>query len=158
VGRILDSNNKPVAGARVHVRDLVRDSRQPTADLRRGENRESYPGTWRGSLPGQPGVTTGVDGRFRLSGLGSDRLVLLAGGGPGSAESFLTAAVRPPSAAPAGGGAYGPNFDFVAAPARLFRGVVRDKETGSPVPGVKMSVYPSTFSTVTDSDGRFEIV
>jgi RNA polymerase sigma factor (sigma-70 family) len=157
-GRILGPGSKPVAGARVVVLDVARDSQQAVARFLRNENTNWYPTTWRGPLPGQPpSVTTGPDGRFHLTGVGRDHLVRLAVEGPGIARGVLTVAVQPSLAAPSAGGIHGPTFDFVAAPDRAFRGVVRDKETSLPLPGVKVSVYPSAFAAVTDQGGRFEI-
>ena len=72
-GRILGPGSKPVAGARVVVLDVARDSQQAVARFLRNENTNWYPTTWRGPLPGQPpSVTTGPDGRFHLTGVGRD--------------------------------------------------------------------------------------
>jgi RNA polymerase sigma factor (sigma-70 family) len=158
-GRILNPNNKPVAGAEVLVLDISKDSEQGVTRFLRGDNAPWYPRTWRGPLPGQPpGVTTGADGRFRLTGVGRDRIVRLAFEGSTIPRGFLTVAARPSPAIPYAGGIFATTFDYVAPPSRSFRGVVRDKTTGQPVPGVKMSVYQSTFTTLTDGDGLFEIL
>jgi hypothetical protein len=86
--------------------------------------------------------------------VGRDRTVTLAVEGPGIAPEIF---------APAGG-EQGPGtpFDFVAAAPRPIRGVVRDKATGRPLAGVRVSlqlrlVGPLTDATLTDKDGRYEL-
>src|SRR5205807_4627487 len=64
VGRILDEDGRPVRGVKVRVVCVVEEGRDPPP--------------WAGPVPGQPQtVTTGADGRFRLTGLGGDRRVIL---------------------------------------------------------------------------------
>src|SRR5262249_10067681 len=78
-GRILDQNRQPVAGAQVLVVGVTGDSEEGVTRFRQGEINSWSPRSWRGPLPGQPpGVTTDADGRFRLTGLGRDRIVRLA--------------------------------------------------------------------------------
>src|SRR5262249_2007156 len=48
-------------------------------------------------------------------------------------------------------------FEHMAKPARLIRGVVRDKSTGKPVAGAKVSAANTTASGVTDAEGRYEL-
>jgi hypothetical protein len=51
----------------------------------------------------------------------------------------------------------GANFEYVAAPSRSVRGVVRDKATGKPIAGVQVSVDQGKGTTLTDARGRFEV-
>src|SRR5262249_33779887 len=142
VGRILDADHRPVAGARVAVRE-VSDDASGRACL--------------GPLPGQPPeVTTSADGRFRLTGVGRDRRVCLALDGPGIPHAEVFAATRPPSAEiPAG--ILGVPFDYVAGASRPVRGVVRDKTTGEPVAGVKVCATSGGASALTDREGLYEL-
>src|SRR5581483_5385471 len=111
-------------------------------------------------LPGQlPQVTTAADGRFRLTGLGRDRLVTLALEGPAHLSMQHFAMTRPAAEIPAG--LFRPSgvpLECVASASRSIRGVVRDKKTGQAVAGVKISVQRSSSSTLTDKDGRYELL
>jgi hypothetical protein len=159
-GRLLDPNRQPVAGATVLVRGLISDARGGvTRFLRRDVNFWPPPGSWSGALPGRPrGTTTDADGRFRLTGLGRDRVVSLALEGPGIQHMAFEAATRPPGATPYWGRTRGAAFDYVAAPARPIRGVVRDKATGRPHAGATVTADRTTLTATTDEAGGFEIV
>ncbi len=135
-GRILGPDRRPVAGARVMVRRV--------ADLH-------------GPLPGQPPATTDDDGRFRLTGLGRDRAVSLALEGPAIPPTVFGAGT---GAAPSGRGTA---FEHVLSAGRPVRGVVRDRQTGRPLAGVKVSLHAtgphsSGPTTRTDRDGRYEML
>src|SRR5262249_33885251 len=101
--------------------------------------------------------TTEADGRFRLTGLGRDRIVALALEGPAIQHTVLGAVTRPAQATPYPS-RVGATFDYVASPSRPIRGVVRDQATGKPVAGVKMSVPQTPSAALTDEDGRFELL
>jgi hypothetical protein len=103
-------------------------------------------------------VTTAADGRFRLTGVGRDRLVSLALEGPAIAHTDLVVTTRPAAAISSSGGILGATFDCVALPSRTIRGLVRDKATGKPVPGVKVSIETIGPTTFTDQDGRYELL
>jgi RNA polymerase sigma factor (sigma-70 family) len=87
-------------------------------------------------------TTTDKDGRFRLTGLGRDRVFVLDVSGPGIERRLIWAVTLPqmPNAL-AGGtvGLYGATFDHFAGPSRLVSGTVTDAETGKPVPGVRVT-------------------
>jgi RNA polymerase sigma factor (sigma-70 family) len=158
-GRILDRDRKPVAGASVVVREVIADSEQTVTGYLRGATDSWYPRRWRGPLPEQPaGATTDADGRFRLTGLGRDRLVSLALDGPAIRHTSLTAVARPFAASPGARQVHGAAFEYVAAPSQPIRGVVRDKATGRPVAGVKVSVPQNGRPAFTDESGRFEVL
>src|SRR5262249_16880341 len=149
-GRILNEERKPVVGAKVLVREVTRD---PAARDYRSRSSK----TCRGPLPGHlPQVTTAADGRFRLTGVGRDRLVTLVLAGPGISYKDLGVATRPSPAIPPSSEIHGPTFVYVAAPPRSVRGVVRDKATGKPVAGVKVSVEITGPTTWTDEAGRYQ--
>jgi 5-hydroxyisourate hydrolase-like protein (transthyretin family) len=154
-GRILDPDRRPVAGARVTVRELT--ARRP-ADVQDANLWKSC----RGPLPGQPPARTDAGGRFRLTGLGRDRQVSLAVEGPVILpRSYFVAVNRPTEAAASGG--RDTSFEYVTAAGRPIRGVVRDRQTGRPVAGVQISLQatgpqPSGPKTLTDRDGRYELL
>jgi RNA polymerase sigma factor (sigma-70 family) len=160
-GRFLDAQRNPVAGAKVFVRQLSSDS---AANLTRyiqtlESNSTTFKTCW-GPLPGQPPqVTTAADGRFRLTGLGRDRLVTLALEGSAILSTQHFAMTRPAAEIPAGlmrpGGV---PMECVASASRSIRGVVRDKKNGKAVVGVKITVQRSSGSTLTDKDGRYELL
>src|SRR5207249_3972587 len=77
-GRLLDLNGKPVGGARLRVEHVqtYADVEALLQTVRDGEFPPHPSGWWTGPFPGQPKtLTTGPDGRFKLVGVGADRLV-----------------------------------------------------------------------------------
>jgi RNA polymerase sigma factor (sigma-70 family) len=179
-GRIIDADGKAVAGAKVRISSLsafnsesvdgvIDDVRTGTysGELRHGGEAGICGGDkfWIGPLPGQPReVTTGTDGRFRITGVGRERHVRLHVEGPGIHHGYLVAVTRPmePLVSPRTSigtlKLHGATFDYVAAAARPIRGVVQDGKTGKPVPGVRVSAENTTFTCLTDKEGRFEIL
>jgi RNA polymerase sigma factor (sigma-70 family) len=113
-----------------------------------------------------PAVTTDKDGKFRLTGLGRERLVELVIRGPATEQVELMVVTRPgvdakalskpikeDMAAPGGEPPflarfsmdlgvppllYGPSFEHLIGPTKPVAGVVRDKATGKPVAGVRI--------------------
>jgi protocatechuate 3,4-dioxygenase beta subunit len=55
---------------------------------------------------------------------------------------------------------FGASFDYVAVASRLVRGVVRDKDTGKPLSGVRINALTSSdrCEAVTDKKGYYELV
>jgi RNA polymerase sigma factor (sigma-70 family) len=157
-GRILDQSRKPVAGARIVVHGVIGSSDDAMArffseDI---DPRQWYPKSWRGAFPGQaPSITTDDEGRFRLAGCGDNRIVSLTVEGPSIHHTAFDVTTRP--SVPPSKGILPASFDYVAAPSRSIRGVVRDKATGRPLAGVKMTERQSLGLATSDSDGCFEI-
>jgi RNA polymerase sigma factor (sigma-70 family) len=160
-GRVLDAQRHPVAGAKVFVRQMESDSEAGQARFP-NVNSPTFKTCW-GPLPEQPPhVTTGTDGRFRLTGLGQDRFVTLLVDGPAMTPREFQQRTRPSAAVAArlmrpddlSGECVANN------PPRSIRGVVRDKTTGQGVAGVKMSISRqlSLAATYTDKDGRYELL
>ncbi len=130
---------------------------------------------WRDDLA----VTTGANGRFRLTGIGRERLVVIWIEGPTIVTSLGTDHVRTRPGPtyrlaihrdkPELGTLvyYGATFDHVAAPSRPIEGTVRDKDTGKPIAGV--SIRSNRFAgnvisgrdhvrTTTGADGRYRLI
>ena len=124
-------------------------------------------------------VTTGAEGRFRLTGIGRERVVSLWIEGPTIATSLgnVHARTRPGPTyrlavqrdKPEFGTLvfHGATFDHAAAPTRPIEGTVRDKDTGKPLAGV--SIRSERFAgnaisgrdhvrTTTGADGRYRLV
>jgi RNA polymerase sigma factor (sigma-70 family) len=124
-------------------------------------------------------VTTDAAGRFRLTGIGRERVVSLWIDGPTIATAFadVHARTRPGPTyriamqrdRPQLGTSvfHGTTFEYAAAPTRPIEGIVRDKDTGRPLAGI--SIRSERFAgneisgrdhvrTTTGPDGRYRLV
>jgi RNA polymerase sigma factor (sigma-70 family) len=158
-GRILDPDRRPVVGAKIHVRQLSGGSAAGlTRYLQHFDPDAELFTSCRGPLPGQPPqVTTDADGRFRLTGVGRDRIVTLAVEGPAGMMGGVTVVTRPAAAVSDTPFVRGVPFDYVASAPRPIRGVVRDKQTGALLAGVRISTGMGGPTTLTDAQGRYEL-
>ncbi len=186
-GRILDLEGRPVAGAEVGVFWLAEPRNGVESFLAavraEPELHAWLPGdnnSWIGRLPGQPSfVRAGGDGRFRLAGLGRDRIAELVVRGATVAESKVTvltrrmdpvvgpASTRPQPDPPAPLTVRGSAFDFAAPPSRPIAGVVRDRASGRPLAGVRVTSpkvagksldRSDAPGAVTDAEGRYTLL
>ncbi|HEV3260032.1 MAG TPA: hypothetical protein VG013_24400 [Gemmataceae bacterium] len=168
-GRVLDLENQPIRNATVR---LVRVRKMPGEDLTpwikdlqaAGSNSLFNLGRTRllltyervmqpvwGVLGVPHSVKTGVDGRFRLSGFGRERVVELAIEGPALEQRRVSVMTRMDSPKGMPPFTYGARFDHRAAPAKPIIGTVRDKRTGRPAAGVEVScVLVSGSGALTD--------
>ena len=193
-GRILNLEGEPVANAQIRVAMLntPRDLDKTLDSLRRraGEkpkgmmlgmfkasmafesdtryineriagNKLSY-----STLVGSP-VTTDRSGRFRLDGIGRDRIMALELSGPGIVTSWISVASR--DMKPIGkthfignrtDRTYGAKFTFSAEPEQVIGGRITDVDSGEPIAGIKVELPDNTgFATsTTDSLGRYRLV
>ena len=184
-GRVVDLEGRPVAGASIRVSDVFVTS--STADLSKWLDKARQYGTrgpWEGwnteelagllELPGVLG-TTGPDGRFRLNGIGRDRIAILSISGPRIATAEVHVLTRPGPAvktADRGPGEsslifHASKFEHVAAPTRAIEGVITDKDTGAPLAGVKVegmildensSIPAPGVEATTEPDGRYRLL
>src|SRR5262249_57842595 len=100
-GRILDQNRQPVAGAKIRVDSVLSAPEEALTRLLQGDLDSWSPKSWMGSLPGQSAVLmTDADGRFRVTGVGRDRIVTLGVEGPGIQHTVLWAVTRPAAETP----------------------------------------------------------
>jgi RNA polymerase sigma factor (sigma-70 family) len=187
-GRVLDLEGRPIAGATVRVLAVTKraDDKDLTSFVERLEKylKEGTPGfpnkyfqpgplglawdefQWKrcrtAGLDVPATVTTGPDGRFRLTGFGRERVLEAAIHGSTIAQTELRALTRtgPPKGWIRGHfGLYGCRLDYVATPCKPFVGTVRDKRTGKPLAGITVGVCQRMISeTKTDSQGRYRIV
>jgi RNA polymerase sigma factor (sigma-70 family) len=161
-GRILDTDGKPVIGAKVIVRGVSADKGKVLAGyldaIHKGYFQYEFDKVWDGPLPWrQATLTTDSDGRFKLSGMGRERVVRLLVEGPAIATAEVEVMTRAAETVISKyRRVHGASFDYVAAASRLIRGVVRDKETNKALAGVRVVTSGRTF--LSDAEGRFEIL
>jgi RNA polymerase sigma factor (sigma-70 family) len=189
-GRGIDLQGKPIAGVTVRVRgvrgprrgdlgaflDALRTQKEGydvQNGLLAGLHHPYMPLNFDGIFPP---VVTDAAGKFRIRGIGRERVADLLIEAPAIESKYVYALTRPgprievPSHKRAKWTAlmthYGSSFDHVAAPSKPVVGVVRDKDTGAPLAGavVSANVLPGgfidqrmAFEAVTDRAGRYRI-
>jgi len=188
-GRIVDLEGRPVAGVSVKVEQFQGpkgDDLTPWIDAvkkggRLGINYSDTPYRhidFAVKIPenARRKATTDKDGRFRLEGLGGERVVDLAIRGDTVAFTSINVVTRgtEPFAAPGfvphyGPGTvmiYGADFTYAAQPSRLVEGTVRDARTNLPRAGMEVQSYQfagsnviavKALKTITDAQGRFRL-
>ena len=189
-GRVLDLEGRPVAGVSVLCDQIWAPSGPsltPWVEAGRENGRETLYDLQHRLLkkelrndaeagPIRPAVT-GPDGRFRLVGIGRERVVALTFEGPTIRTMQARAMTRPgePVRLPHFFRAKDPlievyrpaGADYVASPTRPHEGVVRDKDTGEPIAGVSVESYRFADGGVgnvrnvratTDALGKFRLV
>jgi protocatechuate 3,4-dioxygenase beta subunit len=189
-GQIVDLQGKPVPGATltvVQINAATGEDLGPWLEAARGKKglsldlEQRY--LKRHTIALCPKVTTDVEGRFRLTGIGRDRLVLAQLDGPTVVSQELHILTRVEKTIeltytkghPGDGEAgtvttyYGASFKHAAAPTRPIVGVVRDRDTKKPLAGAMVRSYsvatgPSSHRvlyppvrTTTDAEGRYRL-
>jgi RNA polymerase sigma factor (sigma-70 family) len=186
-GRFLDPNGRPLAGARVRLKELMipRD-RDLTAHLDHW-SKASVASGFLTKVPDYqcelyrpdliPGLTvetrSDAEGRFTLSGLGCDRLAVLSVSAPRVVDTTLEVMTRDgpdvgtfidsdnkPTQV-----IHGAGFTLKLDPGRTIKGRVIDRATREPIPGMRVgpqqdartAVSASSYPWVTDEKGRFTI-
>jgi protocatechuate 3,4-dioxygenase beta subunit len=191
-GRVIDLQGRPVAGAVVTVLGVgaAPDGRLDDylkAVQERGELGELEAKFLPLRLDGQPvppvvpPVRTDADGRFRIAGIGRERVAALQIEGPTIETKAVMARTRPgpawrvpmrkedegpdPEDRPERISFYGATFDHVAGPTRPIEGLVRDLDTGRPLAGIMVhgAETPEAGSAenvqaITDAQGRYRLV
>jgi RNA polymerase sigma factor (sigma-70 family) len=191
-GRVLDLEGKPVAGVAVRVHGLYAPLKGDLTGFVNTvkEKQEIYPavnegmfglhGGWMGRDVGSlfPPVKTDADGRFKLPGVGRERVAELRLEAPAIATADVFALTRPHDTLRLPGyrqymprttllTLHGNGFRHVAAPGQPIGGVVRDKDTGKPIPGAVVTSYQragdpisarTNLRAVADKDGRYRLL
>ncbi len=190
-GRLVDLEGRPVVGASVRIKTfwapMVGDLSPFIANTKAGgEYGSAYNSPYnhlaRADFAGEVGLiptaVTGPDGRYRLAGIGRDRIVALRFEGPNVRTTELLAITRrlPKFKAPEDpnpSGRYqetyhGSTVDLVMPPSRPIVGVIRDRDSGRPLPGatvVDMMLadagnHVNTMLTraTSDAEGRYRLV
>jgi protocatechuate 3,4-dioxygenase beta subunit len=172
-GRILDLQGRPVVGARVTLSRIVAEGaagidpylKLLREDPFRASNHNFARYLWPAAKrPGPPAsVKTDADGRFRLTGIGRERIVDIGVEGPTIQSATITAmtrkaaAVSTPKDAFGARTVYGATFDHLIPPGRALTGVVRDRRTGRPLAGVGVNGIGTNAHTTTDAEGRYTL-
>jgi RNA polymerase sigma factor (sigma-70 family) len=190
-GRIVDLQGNPIPGVNVTVAGLHWPRKGDLSPLLKElkERKVFYPplrdqtfgleGTWIAHLLSKlfPPAVTGADGRFTIKGLGRERFVTLRVESPTIATREIYSLTRPGNMievpgqwSPKDGDAprfvFGVPFDFPAAPCKPIMGVVRDKDTGKPIPGAIVTSFKiagsnfvgrTEIQTVADQDGKYRL-
>jgi protocatechuate 3,4-dioxygenase beta subunit len=183
-GRIISTEGKPLAGVRVGVLALMTKPNGRLDDFliawekdwqsaqRRAPKQVELPTDTMASL------VTDKDGRFRIAGVGAERVAILRIQGAGIAHASLYVIARrgfdPASVNKAVRNSmavelrpqpppflFGPTFEFVAPAARILEGTVRESSSGKPVPGFTLSSsagYDNPISAVSDKQGRYRLI
>jgi RNA polymerase sigma factor (sigma-70 family) len=182
-GRIETPDGKPVAGATVRLEMVYANDANDLTAWNAAVGRNEDFGATRKYLPRELGgdglgrfaATTDKEGRFQLTGIGANRVVSLRLGGPGLAAATIIACTQrgsrldmnlPGWFGPDPHGCFGADFALSAAPARPIVGVVRDADTGQPVPGAVVQSHQfagremiglALLRTRADAAGRYRL-
>jgi RNA polymerase sigma factor (sigma-70 family) len=168
-GRFLNLEGRGIAGVSVRVRRVEKrtdggDLDAVVATKRKWAHGEYVNGPDLTMLPADfiPGiqVTTGAEGRFRLTGVGRDRVVSLLIEGkaiePINVEVFTrNGPVEGLFSGNENDAVYGATFERIIPPGKPVVGTVREKGTGKPLAGIRVSC--GRCSAQTDADGRYRI-
>jgi RNA polymerase sigma factor (sigma-70 family) len=190
-GQIVDLEGKSVAGTTLRVLQIMASPREDLGPwLEAAKDRTAPPRDrslaiaqkYLPSYTTAPSavVTTDAAGRFRLTGIGRERLAIVRLEGQTIASEYLHIRTRPGEAIKVGEleadpeygtprldvTYYGSDFRHVAGPTKPVVGVVRDKDTKKPLAGVtvrseKLAHNPvhgiHITETLTDARGRYRL-
>jgi RNA polymerase sigma factor (sigma-70 family) len=189
-GQIVDLEGRPVAGATLRVLEIkaspdedlgpwLEATKNKSAQPRVGSTDLEQKYLSRHTTAPQALVTTDAAGRFRLTGIGRERLVIVQLDGPAIASQYLRIRTRlgepfdvqwveADLGQPRLNHTYfGSDFRFAAGPTRPIVGVVRDKDTKKPLAGVTVQSEKVAHNrshgwhivrTATDAEGRYGLV
>ncbi len=191
-GRIVDLEGKPVPGATVRVLQIMASPQQDLGPWLEATKDKTAPPRNRSTdleqqylsrytIAPSAAATADAAGRFRLTGVGRDRLAIVQLDGPTIASQYLRIRTRPGEmfevpwmeADPEYRTPrqmhtyYGSDFRHVAGPTKPVVGVVRDKDTKKPLAGVTVESYKLAHNplhgrrivwTTTDAQGRYRLV
>jgi RNA polymerase sigma factor (sigma-70 family) len=162
-GRVIDLEGQPVAGVTIEVGRLEQSDLKPWLEAaKKGTSNHYERDLASEALDGPTTVTTGKDGRFRLTGFGRDRVVMLRLRGENIEHCVFWVVMRDESLTGLRGGpygTYGATFTHHALPSKPIVGTVRDKATGKPLAGITVlsAMYNNRWAK-TDEKGQYRIV
>ncbi len=175
-GKVVTLEGQPVAGATIEAERLGKpeegEDLKPWLDRNVSLRKESIWLNERNLVTVAPPAfgppltaTTDKDGKFRLTGAGSDRVLAVRVRGEGIEHKFVWIVTRPD--APRDGyiktgdlnhGVYGPELTVLVGPAKPITGTVLDRATGKPVAGIKVQeVRRGNTTAFTDAKGKFRL-
>jgi beta-lactamase regulating signal transducer with metallopeptidase domain/5-hydroxyisourate hydrolase-like protein (transthyretin family) len=189
-GRIVDLEGQPVAGVTVTVEQITmpengldgwieavrRGQSPPSAYRRLGKRRQPQNAVPYGPTAEKPVAVTDAEGRFRIEGIGAERMLQVSMRGATVAFTKFRVLTRPLTPINWQYGemsfrhseqVYGADFTHAAQPSRPIRGVIRDAKTAEPLAGVHIesNKFAGTnlggvrdLKTTTDAEGRFELL
>jgi beta-lactamase regulating signal transducer with metallopeptidase domain len=179
-GRLVDLEGRSVSGATVELQSISGRSSDELRKFLKTVRAGLYAaGVLTKTIPSddRPPVTTDADGRFRIAGVGKDRVLSLVFRGETIAYSAVTVVTKdiqpmeqrvdPDLTLAERRRVVGPTFTFTAQPTRVIAGVVRDARDRKPLAGVRITSdqFPGTIlsgvrtlSTTTDNAGRFRLL
>jgi TIGR03009 family protein len=176
-GRIVDLEGRPIRGATIRLVALMTTLDedltpwfQAIKDKKRFMHRDmlkkqtiAFPN----EIPDLPRtIATDAEGRFRLTGVGRERVVAVLIGGPKLELEPAALVTRDVAKFQVFDNpqtedkfmVYGSSFEHVAAPAKPIFGTVRDKDTGKPLSGVRITVDADPLAqATTDKDGKYRL-
>ncbi len=171
-GRVISLEGRPLAGLSVKIAYIAEFPPALMAKLRQNAGKMN-PALW-GEMrdaftPGEDGpirpARTGADGRFRMTGVGRDRVALVLVEGGSIEQSFTMVSTfderdYQPVLLPADSSGErkieGHRFELAVAPGREIEGIVRDRDTGQPIAGARITSW-SVGVIKTDAEGRFRL-
>ncbi|SIO28293.1 RNA polymerase sigma factor, sigma-70 family [Singulisphaera sp. GP187] len=188
-GQVVDTEGRPVAGASVRTTSLwssLKENLDPWLAAIKAKESELYAAQYKylnirfpladRAVGAIPSTTTDSQGRFRLTGIGRERLAELRIEAPTiriMEVEVLTRRCDPvqtltdPRFVDSRLITYhGASPRLVASPSRPIEGVVRDKQTGKPIAGAKVSSYTfadtkqgnhTILNSTSDAQGRYRI-
>jgi hypothetical protein len=192
-GRIVDLEGRPVVGAGVRAAGIWYDEKGNLAGWIAKARNGAAGNLWQalqgltldtlgrkaGRAPRERiiliATTTGADGRFKLTGIGRDRIAELIISGPGIATAQAHVFSRPePEIRSVDKGmmhrepfiVHAPRFQLALAPTRRVQGTIRDKDSGRPITGleIKAAVFDEQrripapgIEAITDAEGRYRL-
>jgi hypothetical protein len=174
-GQFLLASGTPLRGAKVRLLSLmIPTDRNLEAHLKQERKAWNPSGTIYAKVLGQfdsileiqNEAMTDSEGRFRLSGMGLERIARLEVTSPEIFGTWISVITREGDNVPVchGETLYASGFTMTTSPGLRVAGVVRDAETNQPLPGMLVGIgngYPRdalrSSRETTDENGRFEI-
>ena len=186
-GRLVDLEGRPLPGVRIQpIRILaakdgdltpwISASKAGNQDMSENEQANLNRPIWNAGSKASRAVVTDGEGRFTITGVGRERLIEIQYSGPTVTTKQIGILTRPTEPflvtlarhSPDWGKwqFYGARFTHAAAPTKPVIGVVKDKDTGKPLAGVKIVSNQradtplfgySGIETISDADGRYRL-